>query len=407
VPQSQRDRYIKALSDHDAVPETNGEIYEAPAHSPWATSQQQYESALFRKKRIIRSLVMQLEFVAEAVVDYDELEEPGWPPRTRRTSAVVVRAKNDRVLEAYQVDAIRNTICGAVAGLSPDDIVVTDISAGHAYVGADMDDEPCPTDHISRLRQAKLQQRIEDQLLTFGAGINVSLSMVCEEMESASPKLPTETEIEIHDDSAPIANRPAAVASNSTDVSPSPETAPTKSPGASLCIKIVVPESCVMSYSTSGTPATYPTTLEKRFQQLQDRIQATIQPLVASEGHLWGNHVLEIVMLPSPPAARPEIAQSIISVEWLKQNSTVLGMGLGSVVLLIGFLFWRVASGNQTAATSASAALRDESPDRRMQAARSTNEMIPDETRRKLRQMVDDNPDQAAEIIKQWIRGAA
>ncbi len=30
-----------------------------------------------------------------------------------------------------------------------------------------------------------------------------------------------------------------------------------------------------------------------------------------------------------------------------------------------------------------------------------------DETRRRLRQVVDNDPDQAAEIIKQWIRGAA
>lgn len=411
VPQGQRDRFLKALNDYGGVPEASREMYEPAALNPWATSVEVQESNLLRKKRMIRQLVLQLEFVADAVVDYDELNDAGWPPTTHRSAAVVVRPKSSRLLESHQIEAIRNTICGAVAGLTPADIVITDIAAGHAYVGPSADLSQ-PTGHdLEWLERAKLEQRIRDQLLPFGDGIEVHVTIRNGEPSGETNAMSPPTIIKTVRPSAPLANQPTSLDPTPANSESGTAIEDTKSPTGdqrTMVVAIRVAEPCVREFAQSlGGGAESERTLEQQFQLLQTQVKDAVQPLLTGSSPEWPRHRIVVTMARLSRAA-PAAATPSASPDWSvwRRFLPAAGVVMVTVALLALSLIRRptalprVEADNDFARTEG----HDERESRR---ARASAQPIPDETKRKLRQMVDDDPDQAAEIIKQWIRGAA
>ncbi len=179
VERSCRDQYLKALVEHEALPDISRSLYEPDSSIDlWTNRQQQHEMSLNRKKKMIRQMILQLSFVADAYVDLDELTTAGFPPTTTRKVAAVIRPKNDRILESHQIQAIRDTICGQVAGLECGDVVVTDIAAGHAYHGDSVEASDAGTVGLIWLEQAKMTQRIQDQLAQYASDADVKLAMV-------------------------------------------------------------------------------------------------------------------------------------------------------------------------------------------------------------------------------------
>ena len=93
VDRTKQDLYLKALAENQALPDISHSLYEPEASVDfWSNRQQQHEKSLVRKKKMIRQMVLQFEFVADAHVDLDELTEAGFPPKTTRKVAVVVRS---------------------------------------------------------------------------------------------------------------------------------------------------------------------------------------------------------------------------------------------------------------------------------------------------------------------------
>jgi flagellar biosynthesis/type III secretory pathway M-ring protein FliF/YscJ len=415
VPRSQRDRYLKALSTHDALPESSREMYEPEAQSPWATLQQQQESNLLRKKKMIRQLVLQLDFVADAVVDYDELDQASWPPVTKRSAAVVIHPKDGRLLESFQIDAIRSTICGSVAGLTPADIVITDSAAGHAYTAAPSSDKSNDATSLQRLERAKLEQRIRDGLTQFGHGIEAYVNFEDGLRISAAPVAATNSTTprassSTDDDhpATPIANRPATIAVPKTNGSPEitgSDASDAANIQRTLVVRIHVPAQCVRDFdqSSTGSQATSDE-LERPFRILESRIKSVVQPLLAAASLGAVHHHIDVALMREPLSATSNQPSAASSLAAGSKYFPQAALGAAGVVVLL-FLARRPRSvhvrQDEQHRISSDRLPRDSSP------LRSASDSIPDETRRKLQKMVDDDPDQAAEIIKQWIRDAA
>jgi hypothetical protein len=401
VKQAHRDRYLKALVARDALPETSREMYEQDNASPWRTGSQEHEANLLRKKRMIRQLVLQLEFVADAIVDYDEVVEPGWPTTTRRSAAIVVRPRESRLLESYQVDAIRHTICGAVAGLQPNDIVITDIAAGHAYVGAAEPAHAADPAAMLWLEKAKLEQRIRDALTHFGPDVEATVQLetlesLTPETHPAAPKPPPELE-------AAVANQPAAIAPRepaATDASLNARQ-PTAMPDRAVVVRIRLPACSAREYLRLGPAAEGgdggDAALDKALPALQSEIRAAIAPLI-NVGP-WKQKHIEVSVVRPALADRPAGAGMSQARAW---STYVPAVAIVIAATAVALITGRLIRPNQSRSISASDS--NSSPDA---AGGNAAEAIPDETRRRLKQMVVDDPDQAAEIIKQWIREAA
>ncbi len=408
VPQSQRDRFLKALNDHDGIPETSREMYEPESLNPWATSQQVQESTLLRKKKMIRQLVLQLEFVADAVVDYDELVDAGWPPTTRRSAAIVVRPQSDRLLESYQVDAIRNTICGAVAGLTPTDIVITDIAAGHAYVGPNPETIASSPEALDWLERAKIEQRIRDQMTQFGQGIEVHVTLE-NHVAAGEPSIPLATTSNRSIGAkVPLANQPATINSAKheaiSSVDPLPDEIASRH-RQSIHVRIRVPEQWVREFAQlQASESQGEQTLEQQFQSLQAQIRSSVQPLLAIDAFREKQPLIDVTMI---HLSQSPIDSAALPSAWLT-GSTIwpaVGLVLGAMLIFVFAMAWKFAFRRESR--------HDDRlplgtrPERKSLPNRQAADSISDETKRKLKQMVDDDPDQAAEIIKQWIRDAA
>ncbi len=407
VPRSLRDRFLKAINVHDASPESSREIYEPNPQSPWATSQQQRESNLLHKKKTIRQLVLQLEFVADAIVDYDELVDGNWPPTTRRSVAIVVRPKGGRLMESFQVDAIRNTICGAVAGLKPSEIVITDIVAGHAYVGsAATEVASADSATLIRLERAKLEQRIGDQLSQFGSGIEAFVTFEERENVTSNSAAPLRVAVNVGTPTA-IANQPTVIKTDSTNDQAATHVFKDEYP--SITLRIRIPEKCVREFSQPNAVAAndmsgISDTLEQDFESLELQIKAAIQPLLAAGPVHWTRKQIDVSMIRTPLETDASLG---VTMPWSTWSKYIPAGAIGLGVIALFALMFRRAKPTARRLPSDEPISVGSRTSRESIPLHPTADSIPDETRRKLKQMVDDDPDQAAEIIKQWIRGAA
>lgn len=159
IPRSLRASYLKSLADHNAIPADLDTGLERNSGLGFLQSRsQQRQEQLDRKKQLIREMVQQLGFVEKAIVDYDET--PGRTPfdESSRTAIVTVVPIRDMILAAGNVSAIRDTVCGAIAGLPRESVTIIDIGSNTSWVG---EKDPAWGDELQPQTVARLQE--EDQ----------------------------------------------------------------------------------------------------------------------------------------------------------------------------------------------------------------------------------------------------
>ena len=402
VPRSRRNVYLKALHDRGAAPEFTQSDPSQPSFNPWATREQQRELAFAAKKKLIRQMVLQLGFVADALVDLDELTVPGWPPVTTRRVAIAVRPEGGRILEMHQVDAIRHTVCGQLAGLRPEDIVVTDLAAGHAYVGSAATSPVDAERSAIALEQSRIRQRIAERLASWGDRAKIDVQIVPADRpvaqargSSAAPQIRN---------AQLILNQPASIEADPGDphTAATPASRPAERPPQTYRVDVVVQlpaeaaggsEWASLAGAAAGSgdgiePLLFSDQLDCRPGSVQFRFAESATPAGAS------------------PAASPRPPRDL--------GRTVSLFGLiaagGLLVLAIVWLRWagaRDAGEPCEACEPGSAPPRAERPLRPAAAPRREDSPPRDDSKQRLRQLVDDDPDRAAAIIKRWIQDAA
>jgi hypothetical protein len=210
---------------------------------------------------------------------------------------------------------------------------------------------------------------------------------------------------------APIANQPASIqdkpAKNGADKAASSNVS-LQSPNSTLFVKIRIPECCVRDFAlTQPAVPDAESTLEQQFQAMQTQIRWELQPILATANARWKQHCIDVAMI-HPPASSSSVAEIASEAPdgaiAFSMYAPTVGLGIVAVTILV--IIWgptRILARirREPAESSPSNVDRSSSP------SRMKTEPVPEETRLKLKQMVDDDPDQAAEIIKQWIRDAA
>jgi flagellar biosynthesis/type III secretory pathway M-ring protein FliF/YscJ len=139
VPPLKRASYLKSLADHGAVPDGLAPRSGSDNGFEFLQSRsQQRQASLDRKKQSIRELIQQLAFVQRASVEYDETAGSEPFGGTRRTAVVTVQPVKGELLDDTRIKAVRDTVCGAVAGMNASDVTIVDLESGRSWSGNSM-----------------------------------------------------------------------------------------------------------------------------------------------------------------------------------------------------------------------------------------------------------------------------
>ncbi|MFP6611187.1 MAG: FliG C-terminal domain-containing protein [Pirellulales bacterium] len=194
VPRDQQERYYAALADAEAHPrEFDDDFDKVIAESSfWETREQRQARLRVARQRVLSRIVATMKGIARAYVLFDEGAAAGLRRKPQLKGSVSAKAVDDEPLSVRQVIAMRNFVSGAIAGLEPNQVTVTDLSTGQVYA-AGQDAAGAPTAHLERKVTFERQwtQKIK-QGLDWVPDLRVSVDVTVQrqvEDDSASMKL--------------------------------------------------------------------------------------------------------------------------------------------------------------------------------------------------------------------------
>lgn len=184
VPRAELDAYLVALDAADALPADFDDSLDALAaeRSPFASRQQTELGYRVAEQKKLARILSGMNGIETASVQYAEVKKPGFPPTWDVRAVVAVRATGNRELGYEEIEAIRDTVTGFVAGLDRAHVTVSDLNACRAYPGGDGPGSAA-ADYAARSEQQRLEEsfrsKIQDRLTAYpGAivGVHVQLA---------------------------------------------------------------------------------------------------------------------------------------------------------------------------------------------------------------------------------------
>ncbi|MCE9545091.1 MAG: hypothetical protein K8T25_06190 [Planctomycetia bacterium] len=140
IPHSKNAQYLTALTTAGALPPNFGSIMEAALKqtSPLATRSQQEETIKAARQNELALIIQSMKGIETAAVFYDVEKLSGLHAGQRVTASVMVKPADGQSLEIEQIESLRMLLAGAIAGLEPRNVTVTDLGSGRTYSpGAD------------------------------------------------------------------------------------------------------------------------------------------------------------------------------------------------------------------------------------------------------------------------------
>lgn len=148
VPRSRRGEYVTALGKHNALPEDFAEILTS-ALKAGGTFISPSDRQAYLKSATQESLSRMLSDwpgIERAYVLYGTKRKGGWSRDTVATASVQIKPRNNEPLDPAVISSIRKTVVKAIPGLKPEDCAVTDTSVmrttfgGSESYGSPLDD---------------------------------------------------------------------------------------------------------------------------------------------------------------------------------------------------------------------------------------------------------------------------
>lgn len=468
VPAGQEAAYVTALAEAGAMPADFHSYLEKTLadQGPFVGPRQRDELIKNAKQKKLAAIIASMQGIEFATVDYDERREGGLSRRVTCTASVSVKPVLNQQLDPDQARIIRHLVSAAFAGLKPESVTIADLN-GRVYVGSgdsSVDGEEHQYLRVMHAYENLFRQRVQDALAyVSGATVNVNVEL-SPELESsrekttlddkASGTLYQSEQTSLRDsNSGPPGGRPGVVAqqgnanqatqlagarvthsvdetsSSQRQTIPAHETVRSKAIGLlpqRVTVAIGIPSSHYEMIWRNRNPVQPgqqpaepdPAQLRLIEQEEQEKIQRHVaQLLPASAGVADLEPLVKVTTFEHVAAASPEGESSVdAGLAWLSQNWMNVGvllLGLGSLLFLRS-----IVRGTPAPATVAAAAptLNVVSPDdeRGSEAAESPapkrmlkrpkGEMS---LRDELTQLVKEDPDAAASVIKGWIGGAS
>ena len=440
------------------------------ADNPFASTKSMEIKRWNAKQKDLALIISRMRGIESATVQFDEEIKSGLTRQKHKTAMVAVQTTGGE-LDEDQVKAIRNVVGSAYAGLDRNDITITDMTSGLSFGGATgpggvPEGESVYATHKNTLERF-YQGKISDQLAMIPGvivGVNAELSPELEHSirtvkldpkpvpinarESTKESTTTAPQLSGRPGAVPngIGNQPQSLASASgsggsstTEAQSEIQTVPgfeeSKTDKVGLIPTIVtasieVPTSYFQQVWRQRNPAAAGATakepeasdLAKIETETTNRIKETVRnllPPVAQGTNPYPHIVVSTYTdLPGAPIAPPSLATT--SGTWLAENwqtLAVIGVGLLALLMLRSMIrspavLPRPAAAHAESHMGPRLAVMESDTE-------STEEAEPEKVlkrrfqtsgpdlRAELQEIVKENPDAAANILRSWIGEAA
>lgn len=132
IPSANKSEYIAALAENDALPNNFSKYFgqQANSSSVFETKEQAAQRWRLAKQQELALIISKMNGIAVAQVIYDESSQTGFPRRSEKTATVAAQAIGNGELELHQIKAIRHLVSSSIAGLKYQSVMVTDLNTG-------------------------------------------------------------------------------------------------------------------------------------------------------------------------------------------------------------------------------------------------------------------------------------
>lgn len=467
VPRSQQAAYIAALADEKALPAHWNEFMSRAleSNSPFITAKEREDRLRIATQQELSLVLKSMKDVANATVHYDSQKKAGFGQQRVATASVIMEMVGGRTLDEQRVQMIREMVAGCFAGLPGDKVTVSDLS-GRVYTTAGEDGlGGVGGNHRYITTKAAFQKQFETsihEVLAYVPGVTVAVNVELDKELHSSTRItkhdPKTVVTDMRDETTtikseaapkggppgltaqqpPAANRSASLneaikgSTNEEERSTheernvvSGETTQKDSIGLTpqrVTVSVGVPSSYFEQVWRRRNPPPEgqapPPPDAKAIENIESeeikRIQSAVVPLIPKPGDVIDPTPLVTVTkfteIPLPPLPVPGPAS--LTIDWLSQNWKTLGLiGLALVSLAMMRSMIRTAppepkrveiplpAFSQAVEEKAKAEPAAETAKSRLKRRTASGKSLRDE----LTDMVRDDPDTAANILRGWI----
>ena len=173
VPSEVKSDYFSALKDASSLPVSLRTQVDAAikSSSPFDSSELRRSREMHAKEQDLGNKIATFTDIRWASVEYDRGERIGLSRATPQSASVIVQPEGNRSLPRQRILAIKELIRGSYAGMTTDDVVVVDTNSTTAGVNAEEDD---PMLRKQRETEAHIEYKVRKLLVEYPAQIAVS-----------------------------------------------------------------------------------------------------------------------------------------------------------------------------------------------------------------------------------------
>ena len=166
IPRGHREQYMAALAKHNALPEEYDEILTRMLEkTDWMKSPKEREAQIkaAREKYLSRTLSAWPE-VERAYVSYVSTQRSGLAREPIINALVQVKPRGNTTLSDHLISSMRRAVVNGVPGLKPENCAVSDMNAGCTTVGGS-DDQASPEQDAYIARQRDHENHYRSQIM--------------------------------------------------------------------------------------------------------------------------------------------------------------------------------------------------------------------------------------------------
>jgi len=185
VPHGQESTYLAAVADGGALPPNFHQLMDDALDSnPLTDGNTRQHRINAAKQQMLSMMLRKMAGIEEAMLMFDISKIGGLSRKRQVTASVSVRAIPGEAIDANRVKMIRKAVAGAIAGLQPGDVTITDLGSGSAFGGGTSDAAAGLLDdryYQTRIAYERLMKsNIEDLLLNI-PGVRVQVTAELDE----------------------------------------------------------------------------------------------------------------------------------------------------------------------------------------------------------------------------------
>lgn len=184
IPRGKEPEYLAALAEGNAIPVDFNTIFDQmiSGGSVFESRQSRELKLKLLRQKYLGMVLAQLPGVRDATVQFDETPGSGFNRATKQTAMAAILPDGTRGLRDDLVETVRYTVSSMVAGLSPEDVTVTDLAQGRVHPGRSNQGERGELENVyaknKKLFENYWRDKIYDGLRMYPGivvGVNVEL----------------------------------------------------------------------------------------------------------------------------------------------------------------------------------------------------------------------------------------